>query len=131
MPKRFLLFESPDKTLVSLVVVTLIGFYSKFYTGPAALWVNNSLSGVFYEIFWCLLFFFFLKKCRPGIIAACVLTVTCLLEFLQLWHPPFLVYIRSSFLGSALLGTTFVWTDFLYYSAGCALGWLWMHWLQQ
>lgn len=112
--------------LLSILIVTLIGFYTKFYTGPASLWVNNSLGGALYVTFWCLVLFLVLPAARPWVICACVLTVTCALEFLQLWHPPFLTWLRSSFIGQTILGTTFVWSDFLYYFLGCGLGWLWL-----
>ena len=116
--------------MVSLLTIVPIGFCSKFYTGRAANWVNNSLSGVFYEIFWCVLLFLFLDNAKPWFIATSVLMITCVLEFLQLWHPPFLEFIRSYFIGRALLGTSFTWFDFPYYFLGCGVGWLWMRWLQ-
>jgi hypothetical protein len=52
-----------------------------------------------------------------------VFLVTSALEFLQLWHPPFLQLIRSTFLGQTLIGTSFTWWDFPYYFFGCVLGW--------
>jgi len=116
--------------LVSLIIIVPIGFYSKFYRGPAAAWVNDSLGGVFYEIFWCLLILLFLPKVKPWIIALCVLVVTCILEFMQLWHPPFLEILRSNFMGRTLLGTTFTWTDFPYYFLGSGIGWFWIKHLQ-
>ena len=33
---------------------------------------------------------------------------------------PILVAIRSTFLGHALIGSTFAWSDFPYYVVGCA-----------
>jgi hypothetical protein len=39
-------------TDASLLVTVPVGVYTKFHQGPAADWVNNSLGGVFYEIFW-------------------------------------------------------------------------------
>jgi hypothetical protein len=113
-------------TLLSLIVIVPMGFFSKFYGGPATDWVNNSLGGVFYEIFWCLLAFLAFPRCRPWIIAVSVLTVTCILEWLQLWHPFFLEWLRSSFIGRTVLGTSFTWFDFPYYFAGSFLGWLWI-----
>jgi hypothetical protein len=114
--------------MIVLLLVVPVGLYSKFYVGPAAHWINNSLSGVFYEIFWCLLIFLLLPETKPWIIAASVLVATCLLEFLQLWHPPFLELARSYFIGRAVLGTSFTWWDFPYYFLGSGLGWLWMGW---
>jgi hypothetical protein len=47
-----------------LLVTIPVGVYTKFYQGPAADWVNNSLGGVFYEIFWCLLVFLVVPNAR-------------------------------------------------------------------
>jgi hypothetical protein len=112
--------------LLSILVIVPVGFYSKFYAGPAAGWVNNSLGGVFYTLFWCLVAYWFLPNSKPWRIVLLVFTVTCLLEVLQLWHPPFLEWLRSFFLGATLLGTTFAWSDFPYYVVGCGAGWFWL-----
>ena len=114
----------------SLTVIVPVGFYTKFYDGPASDWVNNSLGGVFYVIFWCLLLFFLFPGARTWTIALGVLLVTCVLEFAQLWHPPALTLIRSHFLGATLLGNTFSWIDFPYYLGGAAVGWAWISQLQ-
>ena len=113
-------------TALSLLAVVPFGFYTKFYTGPAANWVNNSLGGVFYEIFWCLLVFLFRGRTTPWKIATAVFVATCLLEFLQLWHLPFLELLRNTFIGRTVLGATFTWSDFPYYALGCGVGWMWM-----
>jgi hypothetical protein len=117
-------------TLLSIFLVVPAGFYSKFYKGPVEFWVNNSLGGVLYVIFWCLTIFLFYGKGKPWIIAVVVLTVTCILEFLQLWHPPFLEFIRDYFLGKTVLGTSFTWYDFPYYFLGSIIGWFWIKRLQ-
>ena len=103
-----------------------MGFLFKFYTGSAHEWFNNNGAAVFYEIFWCV-FVFLLWNSRKAVgqIPVWVFGVTCGLEFLQLWHPPILEF-RSTFIGPALIGTTFSWWDFLHYVLGCVLGWLWL-----
>ncbi len=118
------------QTILSILIITPIGFASKFYRGPAAAWVNDSLGGMFYVIFWCLVVFLFFPKSTPWKIATIVLIFTCLLEFLQRWHPPFLEFLRSNFLGATVLGTSFVWSDFLYYFLGSGIGWRWLHWIK-
>lgn len=115
------------RILISLGIIIPIGFYSKFHTGPAADWANRSLGGFFYEIFWCLLIFLFSERIKPWKIAVSVLIITCGLEILQLWHPAFLEFLRSFFIGRTVLGTTFSWSDFPYYFLGSAAGWLWMN----
>jgi hypothetical protein len=50
---------------------------------------------------------------------------------LQLWHPKSLETIRSSFIGSALIDTTFSWLDFPHYALGSFIGWQWLRWLEK
>lgn len=121
--KRVRLSKPQVRMLVLLAVITPLGFYTKFYRGPAQEWVSNSLGGFFYVVFWCLFFFVLSPGVRPWVIALTVLLITCLLEFSQLWHPPFLEAIRSHFLGRALIGNEFQWSDFLYYLVGSLAGW--------
>jgi hypothetical protein len=107
-------------------VVTPLGFALKLYEGPGQEWVNNYAAGVLYVVFWCLVAFFFLPR-REYVtrIAISVFVVTSVLELLQLWHPSILQQVRASFLGRALIGTTFAWWDFVHYALGSVLGWLW------
>ncbi len=110
--------------IIILIVLVPVGFYTKFYSGPAQTWINNSFGGFLYEIFWCLVFFIVFPQTRPKIIAITVFVITCLLEFLQLWHPSFLELIRSDFIGRTIIGNSFNWLDFLYYITGSLAGWL-------
>lgn len=112
------------QTIILLLIVTILGFCTKFYSGPGESWVNNSLGGVFYEIFWCLLFILFFQNTQPFMIALSVLAATCFLEFLQLWHPGFLEVLRSNFIGRTILGTSFSWFDFIYYFVGSVIGFI-------
>ncbi len=107
---------------ISLIALIPIGLASKFYQGPFAEWANNSLGGVFYEIFWVFLVVLFQPKLSPRWVAFWVFVVTSTLEFAQLWKPLFLEIIRATLLGRLLLGTTFSWWDFPYYLIGCGLG---------
>jgi len=108
--------------ILILTVLTPLGFYTKFYTGPLNNWVNNSLGGLLYLLFWCFVALFIFPKARAVTVAAGVFSITCLLEFLQLWHPQVLQAIRGTFIGKTVLGTSFVWSDFFYYIVGSLLG---------
>ncbi len=120
-------FSKRKWILVALFIVTPAGFLSKSYSGAGHWWFNDYGGGLLYDVFWCLVVFFFVpKKKYAAPIAVVVLLITCILETLQLWHPPFLQLVRSYYLGSALLGTTFVWWDFPHYVLGCFIGWLCM-----
>jgi len=108
--------------IIVLFIIIPFGFYTKIYSGAGHEWVNNKLGGVFYEIFWCLLFYFLLPKSKPIFIVLWVFIITVLLEFVQLLNYSFLEIIRSNFIGKTLIGSTFSWSDFPYYIAGSLLG---------
>lgn len=104
--------------LATMTVIIPLGFCTKFYAGPWEHWVNNSLGGVLYVIFWSLLLCLLLPRINRWKVTVAVFMITCALEFLQLWHPDFLEWVRSSFIGATLIGNSFVWSDLLYYLFG-------------
>ncbi|MCT7948942.1 DUF2809 domain-containing protein [Ancylothrix sp. C2] len=117
--------------LVTMVIVSVLGLASKFYKGPGYDWVNGFAGDIFYETFWICAVVFVWPELSPAKVSGGVFFVTCLVEFLQLWKPPFLQVIRATFAGKLLLGTTFVWADFPYYFIGCFLTWLWLRYLHK
>jgi hypothetical protein len=111
---------------VRLALLIPAGFLTKAYRGPFQTWVQDSLGGVLYEMFWIWLFSLFFPRSRTWIIVVSVLTLTSLLEVAQLWHPAFLETVRRSFIGKTLIGATFSWLDFPHYVLGCAIGGAWI-----
>ena len=111
-------------TLAWILIIIPLGFASKFYIGFGAKWFNDSFGGLLYEVFWCLLVSIILIKIKPWKIASVVFIITCILEFLQLWHPIFLEMIRDTFIGRTIIGTSFVPSDFIYYFIGSFVGWV-------
>jgi len=122
---------SRKKVLYSLLVIVPLGFASKFYSGHAAWWFNDYVGGMFYEIFWCLVAIFVWPQASGFWIAFWVLGITSMLEFCQLWHPPVLETIRSTFIGRTLIGTSFAWWDFPYYVIGSGIGLFWIKMLRK
>lgn len=118
-------------TLLSLIFLTPLGFYTKFYQGPFAAWVADSFGGLLYVIFWCLLGLFLFPRVGAGRLCLTIFAITSLLEFLQLWKPPLLTAVRQTFLGSVILGTTFVWSDFFYYFIGALCAWYGINFLKR
>ncbi len=118
--------------IMSLLIVIGMGFFFKFYSGFGRQWFNNSGAAVFYEIFWCLFAYLFVKgRNAVNQIPLVVFIITCILEILQLWHPLLLEQMRSTLVGRLVLGTTFSWWDFIYYALGSILGWLWLRQLDK
>ena len=91
-----LLTNTRRRSILSLAIILPIGLlYSQYRY--SILWLNQEVGGIFfYEIFWCLFAFLFIPT-RSSIteIPLWVLIITCLLEFMQLWHPPFLNCVSS------------------------------------
>ncbi len=126
MPENRAKMEKIGKTRfavgLALLIIIPLGFATKFYHGPASAWVADSLSGVFYEVFWCLVIFWAFPWISPWKIAAIVFLFTAGLEFTQLLNWNLLLRIRETFLGRTLIGTTFRGSDFFYYFLGSGLG---------
>jgi hypothetical protein len=116
------------RLLLVLAFVVPVGLATKFYAGPAETWVHAHAGGFLYVIFWCLLALSIWPQLSPWIVGCAVFVITSILEFLQLWHPPVLQAVRSTFLGHALIGSSFSWSDFPYYGAGAlvAVGIAWI-----
>lgn len=106
---------------ILLFVVALLGYWLRF-DAPIAATLRDGLGGAAYVIFFVLGIAIIKPASSAARIALIVLGVTCVLEFLQLWHPLWLERIRRTFLGRVLLGTTFDWTDFPPYLAGALIG---------
>jgi len=122
-------FQTFRRLLLQLLaVVIFLGVASKFYAGPAQIWVRWQAGGILYVMSWMLLALLIWPMVSLRFVATTVLACTCLLEVLQLWHPAALDGIRSSFIGHALIGSTFSWWDFPNYVLGAVLGVLFVRW---
>jgi hypothetical protein len=81
-------------------------------------------------VFWILLALLIWPTLSSRLAAVTVLGITCILEALQLWQPSALGTVRSSFIGHALIGSTFSWWDFPNYVLGSVLGILLVRWVR-
>ncbi|MGB3535620.1 MAG: DUF2809 domain-containing protein [Microcoleaceae cyanobacterium] len=95
---------------------------SKFYQGIFQNWINYSFGAILYEIALIALVLLIQPRLNPKWVSFWVFLVTAFLETLQLWSPPFLEAIRSTFIGRLAIGTTFAYSDFVYYVIGCIIG---------
>ncbi len=111
-------------TAICVLVLIPLGFLIKEYTGPFSHIISDKLAGAFYVIFWCLLLSFFLQRINTVKIVISVVIVTCLLELVQLVEAPVLEMIRSDYIGRALIGSSFSWSDFIFYIIGGVLSYL-------
>ncbi|XHX81040.1 MAG: DUF2809 domain-containing protein [Stenomitos frigidus ULC029] len=117
--------------LVSMSLVASLGYIIRFAQTPTFAWLNDALGSIAYEIFWILLIAFFTPRTFLQAIAVSECLTTCGIEWLQLWHPPFLEAARATLAGELVLGNTFNWLDFPSYMINSGLGWLWARSLQR
>lgn len=129
-PKTTMFLVTRKWTILSILIITPIGFSTKLYSGPISAWVNNSLGGILYVLFWALLFFLILPKISTLRIACTVFIATCMIEVLQLWHPLFLEAVRHNFIGRTILGNSFSLSDLFHYGIGLIISILWIKFLR-
>lgn len=108
--------------IVWLFAAASFGYWFRFDAPISAGW-RDSIGGAAYVIFFVVALAAITRASSAERLTLVVLTLTCVLEFLQLWHPPWLEQIRRTLPGRALLGTTFEWTDFPPYFVGAVIGW--------
>lgn len=108
--------------LLAMAVIVPLGFATKLVGPLWDNWFQYYAGGVLYVIFWILALVSIRPRLAPARAAGIVLAITCALEVMQLWHPPPLEAVRSTFLGRALIGTSFSWWDFPHYALGALLG---------
>ena len=111
-------------TAIFILILVPLGILVKEYHGPARHFLSDKLAGSLYIMFWSLVFYFFFYRMNVKYSVAIVFAVTCLLEFLQRVTTPFLENIRSSYPGRALIGSSFSWSDFIFYGLGSILAYL-------
>ena len=116
--RDILVTANRGRSLAVLAVVTPLGFLTQVYNGWGSTWAATHAGGFFYVVFWVFVVLALFPSLARGRVVLGVAMVTSALECAQLWHPAFLERMRSSFLGRAVLGTTFDWSDFFYYAAG-------------
>lgn len=110
-------------SLLLILIVTLIG-------GGSRLSVTEHFPE-FYRIyagdtFWSLLVYVCLGVLFPSwsirTLGSLTLGIAFSVETLQLYQAPWITGVRDTFAGAILLGSDFLWSDFLCYSVGCMMG---------
>lgn len=115
--------------LIILFFLVPIGLGTKFYHGPGRLWVMLYAGDIFYPMFWFFLGMLIFPRVHPLKMSIAVFLFSTAVEFTQLLNGTFLTWLRQSFIGRTLVGTSFVWMDIVYYAAGCVLAVVLYYWL--
>jgi hypothetical protein len=77
------------------------------------------------DALWAMLVFLVISFVWPHIAgrrrALIALTISCMVEFSQLYHAPWIDRVRGHFIGRLFLGVGFDWLDLISYAAGIGL----------
>jgi len=115
---RSIVLTPRKKLLLSLVIIAITGILSKMIHINTMPWINNSLGGSLYVVFFIFLVLFAFPGWRPLYVSFTVFALTSVLEITQILKYPFLEKIRATFIGHSLIGSTFNPLDFLWYLGG-------------
>ncbi|MEG3841535.1 DUF2809 domain-containing protein [Microcoleus sp. herbarium14] len=115
----------------NIVPIFIVGLTSEFYSGPGREFFNDYFGDFLYQSFLILLIIFIFPELSPAKTAWRVFIFNCIIEFSQLWKPPFLQAIRTTLFGRLFLGSGFSWEDFIGYILGCILGWVLVVWVKR
>ncbi len=116
-------------TIILIVLIAALGVALKIIPSFEGTWISNNLAGLFYVTELALIIFLIFPGNPSFVYALVAFFLTSIIEFFQLWHPEFLVSIRSTFIGHTIFGSCFSWLDFPLYLGGALLGWLLLRWL--
>lgn len=108
--------------LIIMVLLVALGLPSRTMRNSLPPWYVQ----YFGDYLWAMLIFFGLALIRPRWGTLKVLTAailfTCVIEVTQLFHPPWLQYLRSIKICALVLGHGFLWSDLVAYTLGISTG---------
>jgi len=103
---------------ICILILVPLGFLAKEYHGTGEYIISDKLAGTLYVMFWSILFYFFFYRINTIILVLSVFIITCSFEFLQLVSTPLLNTLRLGYIGRAIMGNSFSWSDFIFYVLG-------------
>lgn len=102
--------------LVILVIIIALGLYSKDLTGKITEMVDIK------DAAWAMMIYFLFRIVFPGTGYVKIVILAALfslfIEISQLFHAEWLDKVRETYLGQIILGSSFVWGDFMAYAIG-------------
>lgn len=105
----------------SLLLVIAVGLASRASWMPPGFWADNA-GDALWALCVYLGFLLLFPKLRVPYAALCAFGVAAAVECQQLIQWPWLVQVRGTLPGQLLLGSGFVWVDFVRYGAGVLFG---------
>jgi hypothetical protein len=109
------------RTILALFVLAGAGIFSRTPAGRLP-WADKAFGDTLWATMFYLLIILLLPNVRTVVAAAMTVAITFGIEFLKLYHAPWIDSLRANVIGGMILGHAFIWHDFLSYILGTALG---------
>lgn len=111
--------------VLGLLIVIPLGLSTKFLdgSGPLFEWWRDSFGDVLYQFALMLVALLVRPKLPLVPLAWGTFLYSSVIEFTQLIQTPWLDALRPTLFGRLMLGSHFVWADFIYYFLGSWGGW--------
>ncbi|WP_080056260.1 ribosomal maturation YjgA family protein [Spirosoma aerolatum] len=112
-----------NRVSYGLLLVGVVGFglASRWLPGPDS-FIRNYAGDTLWALMVFLGFGFLFRRRSTTTIALVALLFSVCIELSQLYHAPWIDYLRSTRLGGLVLGFGFLWSDLLCYAIGIAAG---------
>ena len=118
------MIRSRGTYLILIFFTIIIGLLSRHFTG-----IPLFIGDVLWALMVYFLFRFLFLSTRIRFVVTASLLFCYAIEFSQLYKAPWIENLRHTFLGHLILGSTFMWTDLICYTAGIIFGLLIDSWI--
>ena len=105
-----------------VVIVVILGLASRRYRDVLPPFIAAYAGDTLWAMMVFFLFSLMTPRARTMAIAAAALLFAYAIEISQLYHAPWIDSIRAMTIGGLVLGSDFVWSDLVCYTAGIAAG---------
>jgi divalent metal cation (Fe/Co/Zn/Cd) transporter len=109
------------RTVLALVVLAGLGIFSRTPAGRLP-WADKAFGDTLWAAMFYLLVILLLPEVHTVVAVAMAVGITFSIEFLKLYHAPWIDSLRGNAIGGMILGHAFFWHDFLSYILGIVLG---------
>ena len=107
---------------IAILVVIVLGLASRRYGLYLPFWLKKNAGDALWALDVYLFFGFLRPKAAIPTLALAALAFAFFIETTQLYHAPWIDALRAYRLGALILGSGFLWSDFLCYTVGVAIG---------
>ncbi len=108
--------------IITIFIIIALGLPARTTTGLLPLWYINYVGDALWAMMLFFIFGLLFQKCSTLRIFAVSILFTWSIEFSQLYHAPWIDFLRSIKIFALILGFDFVFSDLIAYTIGITTG---------